>query len=455
MSTRLVIIGGSDAGISAGLRAKELDPECVVTIVVADRFPNYSICGLPFYLSGEVQDWHTLAHRTIEEITGAGIALVLGAVVQDVDAAGHRISIIDADGQGRSLHYDRLVIAMGATAVHPPLVGLDLPGVYRLRFMADAFAVHQHLEAHTPRSALIIGGGYIGMEMADALTRRGLAVTVAEHGASVLKTIDASFGSLVNAELVGHGVRVETGVRIERIDREGTQLRVVGSNAFQTTADLVLVAVGVEPRSDLAQAAGIEVGERGAIRVTRRMETNLPAIYAAGDCVETWHHLLGRPTYLPLGTTAHKQGRIAGENAVGGTREFAGTLGTQVVKVFDLVVARTGLRDDEAAQAGFDPFTVEVTTWDHKVYYPGAHEVRIRVTGDRETGHLLGAQMIGHVHAEVAKRIDVVATALFHNMRVEELNDLDLSYTPPVSSPWDPVQMSAQAWTRAQRQKNS
>jgi len=455
MSTRLVIIGGSDAGISAGLRAKELDPECVVTIVVADRFPNYSICGLPFYLSGEVQDWHTLAHRTIEEITGAGIALVLGAVVQDVDAAGHRISIIDADGQGRSLHYDRLVIAMGATAVHPPLVGLDLPGVYRLRFMADAFAVHQHLEAHTPRSALIIGGGYIGMEMADALTRRGLAVTVAEHGASVLKTIDASFGSLISAELVRHGVRVETGVRIERIDREGTQLRVVGSNAFQTTADLVLVAVGVEPRSDLAQAAGIEVGERGAIRVTRRMETNLPAIYAAGDCVETWHHLLGRPTYLPLGTTAHKQGRIAGENAVGGTREFAGTLGTQVVKVFDLVVARTGLRDDEAAQAGFDPFTVEVTTWDHKVYYPGAHEVRIRVTGDRETGHLLGAQMIGHVHAEVAKRIDVVATALFHNMRVEELNDLDLSYTPPVSSPWDPVQMSAQAWTRAQRQKNS
>jgi len=260
MSTRLVIIGGSDAGISAGLRAMELDPECVVTIVVADSFPNYSICGLPFYLSGEVQDWHTLAHRTIEEITGAGIALVLGAVVQDVDAAGHRISIIDADGQGRSLHYDRLVIAMGATAVHPPLVGLDLPGVYRLRFMADAFAVHQHLEAHTPRSALIIGGGYIGMEMADALTRRGLAVTVAEHGASVLKTIDASFGSLVNAELVGHGVRVETGVRIERIDREGPQLRVVGSNVFQTTADLVLVAVGVEPRSDLAPAAGIEVG---------------------------------------------------------------------------------------------------------------------------------------------------------------------------------------------------
>jgi NADPH-dependent 2,4-dienoyl-CoA reductase/sulfur reductase-like enzyme len=181
------------------------------------------------------------------------------------------------------------------------------------------------------------------------------------------------------------------------------------------------------------------------------METSLPDIYAAGDCVETWHRVLNRATYLPLGSTAHKQGRIAGENAVGEAREFAGTLGTQVVKVFDLVIARTGLRDHEAAQAGFDPFTVESTPWDHKVYYPEAHEVRIRVTGDHKTGRLLGAQMLGHVHSEVAKRIDIFATALFHNMRVEELNDLDLSYTPPLSSPWDPVQMSAQIWMKSLR----
>lgn len=442
----LIIVGGSDAGISAGLRARELDPGCEVTLVVADRFPNYSICGLPFYLSGEVQDWHALAHRTIMEIAGAGIHLLLDCTVQAIDAASHRVFLVDEREQARQLSYDRLIIATGAKPVRPYLVGLDLPGVFLLRFMADAFAVQQHLETQAPRSALIIGGGYIGMEMADALTRRGLSVVVVEHAASVLKTIDTSLGSRVHAELARQGVRVETGVRVERIERDGTHLRVIGSPSFQVAADLVLVAVGVEPRSDLAREARIEVGEGGAIRVSRRMETNVADIYAAGDGVETWHRLLGRPTYLPLGTTAHKQGRIAGENAVGGTRVFAGTLGTQVVKIFDLVVARTGLRDEEAIQAGFAPLTVETKTWDHNVYYPGAHEVYIRLTGDRETGRLLGAQMTGQIRAEIAKRIDVFATALFNGLDVEDLNDLDLSYTPPLSSPWDPVQKSAQAW---------
>ena len=450
MSAKLVIVGGSDAGISAGLRAKELDPESDVTIVVADRFPNYSICGLPFYLSGEVPDWRTLAHRTIEELSAADLSLVLEQSVQTIDPAHHRVTAVNQVGQARDLPFDRLIIATGATSIHPPIVGLNLSGVYPLRFMADAFAVHQHLETHTPRSVVIIGGGYIGMEMADALTRRGLSVTVVEHAASVLKTVDSNFGTLVSNELQRHGIRVETNVRVERIDQKDTRLYVTGSNHFHTVADLVLVGVGVEPNTALAHTAGIEVGERGAICVTRKMETNLPDIYAAGDCVETWHRVLNRTTYVPLGSTAHKQGRIAGENAIGGSREFAGTLGTQVVKIFDLVIARTGLRDDEAAQAGFDPFTVETISWDHKVYYPEAHEMRIRVTGDCKTGRLLGAQMIGHVRSEIAKRIDIFASALFHRIRVMELNDLDLSYTPPLSSPWDPVQLSAQSWVKSQ-----
>jgi NADPH-dependent 2,4-dienoyl-CoA reductase/sulfur reductase-like enzyme len=246
MSVKLVIAGGSDAGISAGLRAKELNPKCEVTIVVADRFPNYSICGLPFYLSGEVRDWRALAHRTIEELSGAGLSLLLDQRVQAFDPDNHRVTVIDESGQARYLPYDRLIIATGATSIYPSIAGLNLPGVFFLRFMEDAFAVHQHLETRAPRKAVIIGGGYIGMEMADALTRRGLSVT-----------------------------------------------------------------------------------------------------------------------------------------------------------------------------------------------------------GDRKTGLLLGAQMLGNVHSEIAKRIDIFATALFHNMRVEELNDLDLSYTPPLSSPWDPVQMSAQTWVKA------
>ena len=430
---------------------REVDPGAEVTVVVSDSFPNYSICGLPFYLSGEVPDWHWLAHRTAEEITGVGVYLLLDHTAQVIDPVEHVVTVVAHSGQADRLRYDRLVIATRAVPVRPPIAGLDLPGVYLLRSMEDSFAVHTHLEAQAPRSAVIIGGGYIGLEMADALTHRGLSVTVVEHGASVLKNFDTSLGQHVAAELRRHGVQVVSGVGIEDIVQEGSQLRVGGSEGFSTSTDLVLIGVGVQPVTDLAQSAGVMLGVRHAIRVSRAMETNVPNIYAAGDCVETWHHLLGRPTYLPLGTTAHKQGRIAGENAVGGCREFAGTLGTQVVKVFELAAARTGLRDTEAVQAGFDPLTVESTCWDHKVYYPGAHELRIRVTGDRKTGRLLGAQMLGYWHGEVAKRIDVFATALFHGMCIDDLNALDLSYTPPLSSPWDPVQMSAQAWVKQNR----
>ena len=244
-------------------------------------------------------------------------------------------------------------------------------------------------------------------------------------------------------------------VEVGSIRAVGNQLAVSGTRSFTKTADLVLVAVGVQPNRELGTEAGITTGAKGALCVNRRMETNVPDIYAAGDCVETWHHLLRRYTYLPLGTTAHKQGRIAGENAVGGNREFAGSLGTQVVKLFDLVAARTGLRHEEARNAGFDPFTAETTVWDHKAYYPGARELHLRVTGDRQTGRLLGAQLLGHIDSEVSKRVDVFAAALYHEMLVEELNDLDLSYTPPLSSPWDPVQMAAQAWNKARPQEFS
>ena len=447
--TKLLIIGGSDAGISAALRAKEVDAQAEVCVIVADSFPNYSICGLPFYLSGEVPDWHALAHRTADDIRAAGIHLLLNQTAQRIDANAHQVTVISANGQSQNIAYDRLLLATGATSIRPAIRGLDLAGVYTLHWMDDSFAVQKYLNANTPRSAVIIGGGYIGVEMADALTLRGIAVTLIEHGPSVLKTVESSLGDILSAELQQQGVNIVTGVAIEELTQEGTQIQVKGSHGFSTKTEMVLVAVGVRPVADLAASAGVETGIQGAIRVTRSMETNVAGIYAAGDCVETWHRLLRHSTYLPLGTTAHKQGRVAGETMLGGQREFAGTLGTQVVKVFEKVAARTGLKDTEAASVGLDPLTVESTFWDHKVYYPGAHEVRIRVTGDRNTGRLLGAQMVGHVQGEIAKRIDIFATALFHEMSIDAVSDLDLSYTPPLSSPWDPVQMSAQAWQNA------
>ncbi len=444
----ILIIGGSDAGISAALRAGELDPASEVTIVVADRYPNFSICGLPFYLSGEVDDWHTLAHRTVSEIEDKGIHLLLEHSVSSIDPVAKVVSLGSRQGNARNLAYDRLVIATGAESIRPKIDGIDLPGVFLLRWMDEAFTMKQYMNERQPRSAIVVGGGYIGMEMADALTYRGIDVTVVEFFDSVLTTVDPEFSGKVRKELESHGVRIATGVAVTGIVRSEDKLIISGSNNFSAAGDLVLVAVGARPNSELARSAGIEIGPKGAIKVDRFMRTNAPDIFAAGDCVETWHRLMNSYAYMPLGTTAHKQGRVAGENAVGGSRKFQGSLGTQAVKIFDLVAARTGLRDSEAVAAGFDPFTVEFETWDHKAYYPGAQKLCIRLTGDRAGKELLGAQMLGHKRSEVSKRIDVFASAIYNRMRIDELNDLDLSYTPPLSSPWDPVQMSAQAWSR-------
>ena len=447
----ILIIGGSDAGISAALRAREVDPTTTVTMLVADAFPNYSICGLPFYLSGEVADWHQLAHRTLGDIEAAGIRVRLNTRALAIHPTSHTVEV-QTDGQvPETVSYDKLVIGTGAEPIRPPILGVDQPGVFLLHSMEDSFRVAEYLTTHQPQRALIIGAGYIGLEMADALRHRGLAVTVAEQASAVLPTVDPDLGARLGAHLTDHGIAVRTGVRVERLLRVGDSLRVTGSPTFSEDADLVLVVVGVKPVADLAHHAGLTLGIKGAIPVDRSMATALPDIYAAGDCVETYHRLLGAPTYLPLGTTAHKQGRVAGDNAAGGDAQFAGSLGTQVVKVFDWAIARTGFRDHEAAAAGYQPQTVEFTAWDHKAYYPGAHELTFRITGDRETGHLLGAQMMGHWQAEVAKRIDFFAMALYHQMTVAQCLEVDLSYTPPLGSPWDAVQMAADNWLRVVR----
>jgi len=447
---KIVIIGGSDAGISAGLRARELAPDTDVTMILADRYPNFSICGLPFYLSGEVSDWKTLAHRSGDEIAKGGIKVLTQHQVMSIVADRKHIVAADAAGHTRTFFYDGLVVGTGGKSLMPDLPGMDLPGVFPLRWMTDGFAFQEHLTTRRPASIVIIGAGYIGMEMADAMTRRGLAVSVVEFAPAVLTTFDQALGHIVRTELEKHGVRVFTGFSVERIESADGRLSVCSDTAA-VTGDMVLVAMGSRPETRLAQSAGIATGIKGAICVNQRMETSIPDIYAAGDSAETYHRLLGKNVYLPLGSTAHKQGRIAGENAVGGNRDYTGTLGTQSVKIFNLVAARTGLKDDEALKEGFAPLSADMDTWDHKLYYPHAEKLQMRITGDQNTGKLLGMQIIGTYGTEVSKRIDTVAAAVHHSMTVEALNDLDLSYTPPLSSPWDPVQMAAQAWMRASR----
>jgi NADPH-dependent 2,4-dienoyl-CoA reductase/sulfur reductase-like enzyme len=459
----VVMIGGSDAGISAALRARELDPGADVTVVLEDAYPNFSVCGIPYYVSGEVTHWRNLAHRTTADLEAAGMRLRPDTTARRIDVPGRKLLVTTAEGGEEVLGYDKLVIGTGAVPVRPPIRGLSGPGalgpadgVHLLHSMGDTFAVIRTLEQAAPARAVIVGAGYIGLEMADALTVRGLHVTQMEQLGEVLPTVDPGLGALVHAELASHGVEVLTGTTVQAIGtappagsgRLQVHAAAADGTAVTRPADMVLVVVGVRPETTPAADAGATLGVKGAIAVDPGMRTNLPDIYAAGDCVITHHRLLGE-TYLPLGTTAHKQGRVAGENALGGNRQFAGSLGTQVVKIFDQAAARTGLRDHEAAAAGFDPVTTETHADDHKAYYPGSHRITIRVTGDRTTGRLLGMQLFGHKNAEIAKRVDIAATAIYHGMTVDAVSDLDLSYTPPLGSPWDAVQMAAQAWIRA------
>ena len=403
----IVAIGGSDAGISAALRASELDPATEVTVVVADAYPNFSICGIPYYISGEVTHWSNLAHRTADDLAATGMRVLTDTTATRINVDDHTLDVLDHNGTPAQLPYDALIVGTGAVSARPPITGLTGPdalgpkdGVHLLHCMGDTFAVMDSLQQRNPKTAVIIGAGYIGLEMAEALTMRGIAVTQTETLPEVLPTVEPQLGALIHAELQRHGVEVLTNTTVNGITRADTDaLTVTATHDGQTlsrTVDFVLVVVGVRPDTELAADAGAELGVKGAIVVDDTMRTNLPDVFAAGDCVHTHHRLLGL-TWLPLGTTAHKQGRVAAENALGGDAHFAGRLGTQVVKVFDLVAARTGLREHEAlaANRSWTPVTSQSSPDDHKAYYPGATPIHIHITGDQRSGQLLGAQLVG------------------------------------------------------------
>ena len=315
---RLLILGGSDAGTMAALQARALDPVAEVTMVVADRYPNFSVCGLPFYVSREVEDWQALAHRTTAEIAAHGIELLLDHVATLLDPRRKEVWVRDPAGHDQALPYDTAIIATGARPRTTGIAGMQLSGVYPLHTMEDGFRVRAHLDAGHVERAVIVGAGYIGLEMADAFVHRGVHVTLVSRPPTVMPSVDASLGELIHHELDRQGVDVLTGVDVSQIVAHDGGLEVRGTAGFSRRANVVLVGGGVEPNSDVAQAAGVATGIHGAIRVDRRMRTNVPDVLAAGDCVETWHRVLEKPTYLPLGTTAHKQ------DAWRGKRRWAG-----------------------------------------------------------------------------------------------------------------------------------
>jgi len=437
---RIVVIGGVAAGMSAASQARRRQPEAEVVVLERGRHVSYGACGMPYNLEDPARSMEDLVVLTPEKVRERGIDLRTRHEVLALDPAARTLTVrdLDADRTG-TLAYDALVIATGASPVRPPIAGIDLPGVFFLRELRDGQALKRHLAEARPERAVVVGAGYIGVEMAEALVKRGLGVTVVEKLGQAVPGFEPAIAEAVREELEGHGVAVETGVTVQGIERAGSGLAVV-TDRERYPAGLVLVSVGVRPNVALAKAAGIRLGETGAIAVDPGMRTSAPGVFAAGDCAEARHLVSGRPVWVPLGTTANKQGKVAGANAAGADETFAGIVGTAAFKVFDVEVARTGLGFEEAKRLDRDAVAALSRHASRAHGYPGGRTNTTVVVAERGTGRLLGAQMVGET---AAKRIDVFATALHAGMSVEDVEGLDLSYAPPFAPVYDPVLIAA------------
>mgnify|MGYP000482835393 CR=1 FL=1 len=441
---KVVIVGASDVGISAALRIRELDDSIRPLVIANNDFPNYSICGIPFYIGGEVDKWQDLAHRDSKDIENAGIDLKLNTEVRDIDPENKKISFIDENWEENEIEYEKLVLGTGGKTIVPPIEGLNSPGVFFMRWMDDAIKFNNFLKENNPKKAVVVGGGYVGLEMTEALLRRGLDVTLVEFEDTVLNTVNEPFRKIIQRKLEEKGAKIVTGTAVKKIEKKNNSLQVYGSDNFELEVDTVLVSVGTIPNTELGEKAGVNTGNTGAFKVNKKMETNLEDVYAGGDCAETLNTVSGKYAYYALGSVAHKHGRIIGSNICGQNREFAGSLGTQALKIFDTVVGRTGCDIEKAQENMIEVVSAEIDTWDHKIYYSPAYELKIKVIADKNSRRIIGAQILGNINAEVSKRIDIFASAIYNEMTIKEFSNLDLSYTPPLSSPWDPVQMAVQ-----------
>jgi NADPH-dependent 2,4-dienoyl-CoA reductase/sulfur reductase-like enzyme len=436
--TRMVVVGGDAAGMSAASQARKRRGPGELEIVTFERgrHTSYSACGLPYYAADVVEDWRDLVARTPEEHAEQDIEVRTRHEVDAIDLEARRVRVRDLDG-GRVVEepWDVLVVATGSTPLRPPIDGIDLPGVYGLSVLEDGIELRKAIDAG-PKRAVIVGGGYIGLEAAEALVNRGVPTALVEAAPQVMSRVDPDMGELVSDAVREIGVELHLEEEVEAIDGDG-RVRAVRTVKRTLDADLVILGLGTRPAVGLAEASGIELGPSGAIAVTPRMRTRHDGVWAAGDCAEARHLVSGEPVSYHLGTIANKQGRVCGINIGGGYATFPGVLGTAVSKVCEVEVARTGLSEAELAELGLEWEQTAVDSTTRAGYFPGAAPIRTKVVAERRSGRLLGAQIVGKEGA--AKRIDVFATALWNGMTVDEMVNMDLSYAPPFSPVWDPV----------------
>lgn len=439
----IVVIGGGACGLKAACRARRRDPDAEITVIEASKYPSLGRCGLPYYVGGIVNSIDDLRKTLAGAVRDAdyfksikNIDVLIETKAEKIDRNRKVVHIVKKDGSTDEIPYDYLVISTGARPVRLNLPNADAEGVVTLFDPDDAETILNLWEEEALDKAVIIGGGLIGLEMAEAFSRLNVDVTIVEIKDHILPALlDREMAMLVQSYLVEKGIKVLTGSRVTEIIARDGKVAGVKVNGKEIEAQLVLMAVGVRPNVELAKDAGLTIGETGAIKVNERLQTSDPNIYAGGDCVENIHLITGKPIYMPLGTIANKHGRVIGDNITGGNSTFPGVLGTTIFKVLDLNVARTGLSEKQAKELGYEVITALVPGPDRSHYYPGQKPIRIKLIADAKSGRILGAQIVGF--GVVDKRIDVVATAIQMKATIYDLANLDLAYAPPYSTALD------------------
>jgi NADPH-dependent 2,4-dienoyl-CoA reductase/sulfur reductase-like enzyme len=437
MAERLVVIGGDAGGMAAAAQAKRRKPDLEVVALEKGRWTSYSACGIPYLVGGDVVGIDTLVARTPEQHRAMGIDMRVHHEARALDLTARQVEVRDlVEGRTYTLDFDLLHIGTGATPYRPALPGMDDAHVHGVQTMEDAAWLLEDASGGKAKDVVVVGGGYIGLEIAEAFVKRASKVTVVERGQEVMGTLDPDMGAMVSEAMRREGIDVQCDTAVTGFEHGRVQ-----TDKGEVRADLVVLGLGVLPNADLAKHAGIETGVKGAIRVDLGQHTSAEGVWAAGDCCESYHLVARTPVHIALGTVANKQGRVAGINIGGGYATFPGVVGTAVTKLCGTEVARTGLTEIEAARVGFayDAVTIESTT--RAGYFPGTSPIHVKLVVERGTGRLLGGQIVGREGA--AKRIDVLATALTAGMTVEEIASLDLSYAPPFAPVWDPILVGA------------
>jgi len=436
---KIAIIGAVAGGTSAAAKARRNSETAEITIFEQDQDISYSSCGLPYYISGEISERKNLTPRDEAFFQKRyNIQVKTRHQVLEIDPAKKKLRVQNLITEEEFFHaYDKLVLATGASSKILPLPGADLANVFPLRNVVSADRIKEYIAQNSPQKAVIIGSGFIGLELADAFLTKGMEVTIIEAAKQPMPPLDEDMSVYLEKYLLKKGVNLVLGDITTALQGTGKVEKVILDSGQEIATDLVIMAVGIRPNVELAQKAGLELGETGAIKVNKKMETSLPDIYAVGDCAEAYSLLTGKPLYRPLGTTANKMGRIAGENITGGHLEFRGILGTGIFKIGEYTVAQTGLSEREAFKEGYSVEIAHNIKPNQQTYYPGGSELVIKAVADKKSKRLLGAQIFGR-HG-VDKRIDVLATAISLRATVEDLFHLDLAYAPPYATTKDPV----------------